>query len=112
MNGFLFQYFQKGIVFSDVKAQSTHMARRGATPPQMRIIIMSNKTLSDRISSLMVFYSDYRNACEACVNLQYGSEEYEIAVEQRMRSAKYIREDIDALNALGIEFNRFDYIGK
>ena len=90
------------------------MARRGPKPPQMRIIIMTDKTLADRISSLMVFYADYRTACQECVDLndRYGTEEYEDAVERRTRCASYIREDIDALKALGIEFDRFDYIGQ
>lgn len=80
----------------------------------MRIIIMSNKTLADRISSLMVFYANYRDACQECVDLNesYGTEEYEAAVERRTRYATYIREDIDALEALGIKFDRFDYIGQ
>jgi hypothetical protein len=90
------------------------MAQRGATPPQMRIVIMQNKTLEDTIASLMVFYADYRDACQECVDLndRYGTEEYESAVERRSRCASYIREDIDALKALGIKFDRFEYIGQ
>jgi len=75
---------------------------------------MKNKTLEDTISSLMVWYADYRSACHECVDLndRYGTEEYEAAVERRTHCAKYIREDIDALKSLGIKFDRFDYIGQ
>jgi len=73
---------------------------------------MRTKTLEEIIASLMVFYGDYREACEECVELngRFDSEEYQNATEKRDRYARYIREDIDALKALGIKFERFDYI--
>ena len=74
---------------------------------------MKTKSIEDIISSLMVFYANYREACLECVNLndQYGSEEYEKAVEERERYARWIRQDIDALKEMGIKFEQFDYIG-
>ena len=74
---------------------------------------MKTKSIEDIIAGLMVFYADYKQACQECVDLngQYGSEEYENAVEKRERTARWIREDIDQLKALGIQFERFDYIG-
>lgn len=41
-------------MFSNVKVQSTHMAQRGATPPQMRIIIMNYaEHIADLIEQLV-----------------------------------------------------------
>lgn len=74
---------------------------------------MKTKSLEDIISNLMVFYSNYRTAVAECVELndRFESEEYQKAVEDRDLYARWIREDIDCLKALGIKFEHFDYIG-
>lgn len=96
VNVFAFQYFQKGIVFENVKAQYKHMARRGPKPPQMRIIIMtkqvnyglhetlenSHRTLSDAVTMYAIYYSDWTEILEE-LSQYYKSDEWKDSFNQR-----------------------------
>ena len=71
---------------------------------------MNDKTLANRIATLMISYADYSRAVRACMDEKYGSEAYEEARETRGCYGRWIREELDALKALGIDMSRFDYI--
>ena len=110
MNGFAFQYFQKGIVFVNVKVQSTHMARRGTNPPQMRIIIMTNKTIAQHVQTLMTIYATYSQEVDRV--FEVAEEEKDDVRYKRDLYARWIKEDLEALKALGIDVKGFDYLTK
>jgi len=90
--------------------RNTHMAQRGATPPQMRIIIMTDKTIAQRIETLMTFYASYSQ--EADRVFEVAEEEKDDVRYKRDLYARWIKEDLDALKALGIDIKGFDYITK
>lgn len=94
----------------NVKVQSTHMARRGTTPPQMRIIIMTNKTIAQRIETLMTFYATYSQEVDRV--FEVAEEEKDDVRYKRDLYARWIKEDLEALKALGIDVKGFDYLTK
>ena len=75
---------------------TTHMARRGPKPPQMRIIIMtkqinygtnetlenSHRTLSDAVTMYAIYYSDWTEILEE-LSQYYASDEWKDSFNQR-----------------------------
>ena len=79
-------------------------------PPQMRIIIMTDKMIADRISNLMTFYAGYSREADRVFEVE-ESERDDVRY-QRDLYARWIKEDLEALKALGIDVTGFDYITK
>jgi hypothetical protein len=68
------------------------------------------KAINTRINYLMTFYADYTKAVEDRMKFEYGTPEYEEAGHRRDMYGAWLREELDALNAAGIDMSRFDYI--
>lgn len=68
------------------------------------------KAINTRICNLMTFYADYCDAVSDRMKFKYGTPEYEDAGQWRDTYGEWIREELDALNAAGIDMSRFDYI--
>lgn len=68
------------------------------------------KPINTRISHLMSFYADYCEAVSDRMKFKYGTSEYEDAGQRRDMYGEWIREELDALNAVGIDMSQYDYI--
>ena len=76
----------------------------------MRIIIMTDKTIADRISCLMTLYAGY--SCEADRVFEVEESAKDDVRYQRDLYARWISEELEALKALGIDVTGFDYLTK
>jgi len=76
----------------------------------MRIIIMTDKTIAQRIETLMTFYALYSQEADRVFNV--AEEEKDDVRYKRDLCARWIKEDLDALKALGIDVKGFDHIIK
>ena len=66
--------------------------------------------INTRIGNLMTFYANYCEANQTRMNSEYGSPEYNLAGDVREMHARWIREELDILNGLGIDMSRFNWI--
>lgn len=72
---------------------------------------MTNKTIAQRIATLMTFYSHYSDLVTKVLEAETEEEKEQVRFE-RDYNARIIREELDALKALGIDLSTFDHIGK
>ena len=76
----------------------------------MRMILMTDKTIADRISCLMTFYAGY--SCETDRVFEVEESAKDDVRYQRDLYARWISEELEALKALGIDVTGFDYLTK
>ena len=71
---------------------------------------MSEKTIADRISSLMTFYAAYIKAADQVFDVE--EDEKDDIRYSRDLYARWITEELETLRALGIDVQGFSYMTK
>ena len=92
-------------VFVSVFIVGTDLAVSSASNTQTETYIMATKTISERIKTLMVVYSDYTLKVKDCVKLEYGSDEYKEAESSRDFYERWLREELAVVERLGFNID-------